>query len=197
MRAYLPLCIAACLLVTSPIINASSETYLVDLNHSTVHWEVKHFATSTTRGRFLAKHGSITLDRAEKSGKVNVLIDMPSISTGVAPFDAKLKSEDFFDTKNYPEGRFTGERVRFDENGAPTEVRGDLTLRDKTMPATLTASNFKCAVRPATEQQPEREVCGGDFETTISRGQFGMSYGWPFVSDKVRLLIQIEAIKQP
>jgi polyisoprenoid-binding protein YceI len=187
--------IAAACLAAAPLAHAAAENYIIDTNFTMVYWEVKHFATSTSRGRFLAKGGSITLDQQAKQGKVEVVIDMPTISTGVAPFDAKLKSEDFFDTHNYPEGRFSGERMRF-ENDILKEVRGDLTLRDKTMPTTLTASNFKCYTRPAKEAEPAKEICGGDFETTISRGQFGMSYGWPFVSDKVRLLIQIEAVKQ-
>jgi polyisoprenoid-binding protein YceI len=43
----------------------------------------------------------------------------------------------------------------------------------------------------------KREVCGGDFETTIDRTAFGMAYGidWGFPKD-VKLVIQVEAIKQ-
>jgi len=41
----------------------------------------------------------------------------------------------------------------------------------------------------------KREVCGGDFETTITRSQYDMSYGLPGIPDAIRLLIQIEAIK--
>jgi polyisoprenoid-binding protein YceI len=184
------------LCVSNAVVAATPETYELDLARALVTWEVKHFATSTTRGRFFAKGGSITLDREAGKGKVDVVIDMPTLSTGVLPFDARLKGEEFFDTKNYPEGRFTGTRLRFKANEL-VEVRGDLTLRDKTMPATLTATHFNCYVRPAIENVPERQVCGGDFETTISRGQFGMAFGWPFISDNVRLLIQIEAFKMP
>jgi polyisoprenoid-binding protein YceI len=179
----------------APAATAGEQLYEIDLARAVVYWEVKHFATSTTRGRFFAKGGSIALDREAGKGKVDVVIDMPTLSTGVLPFDARLKGEEFFDTKNYPEGHFTGTRLRFKDN-ALVEVRGDLTLRDKTMPTTLTASNFNCYSRPALENIPAREVCGGDFETTISRGQFGMAFGWPFISDSVRLLIQIEAFKQ-
>ena len=42
----------------------------------------------------------------------------------------------------------------------------------------------------------QREVCGGDFETTLVRSQYGMTYSQNFISDNVHLLIQIEAIKQ-
>jgi polyisoprenoid-binding protein YceI len=42
----------------------------------------------------------------------------------------------------------------------------------------------------------KREVCGGDFTTTIKRSQFGITYGQQVAPDDVRLLIQVEAIKQ-
>ncbi len=43
----------------------------------------------------------------------------------------------------------------------------------------------------------KRDVCGGDFEATIDRIQFGVNYGidWGFPKN-ARLLIQIEAVKQ-
>jgi polyisoprenoid-binding protein YceI len=43
----------------------------------------------------------------------------------------------------------------------------------------------------------KREVCGGDFETTIARSAFGMAYGLNYgLPDSIRLLIQTEAVKQ-
>ena len=54
------------------------------------------------------------------------------------------------------------------------------------------ASSFGCYENPRLK----REVCGGDFETTIKRSDFGMTFGVPFIPDDVKLLIQIEAIKQ-
>jgi polyisoprenoid-binding protein YceI len=39
-------------------------------------------------------------------------------------------------------------------------------------------------------------LCGGDFETTIQRSQWGMGYGIPGIPDAVRLVIQVEAIRQ-
>ena len=43
----------------------------------------------------------------------------------------------------------------------------------------------------------KREVCGGDFETTITRSQYGVNYGldWGF-PDAMKLIVQIEAVKQ-
>jgi len=67
-----------------------------------------------------------------------------------------------------------------------------LTLRGKTNPVTLTANNFNCYDNPMLK----REVCGGDFEATIQRTQWGVNYGVPGIPDSVRVVIQIEAVKQ-
>jgi len=43
----------------------------------------------------------------------------------------------------------------------------------------------------------KREVCGGDFETTIDRTAFGADYGVQYGFPKnVRIVAQIEAVKQ-
>jgi polyisoprenoid-binding protein YceI len=56
----------------------------------------------------------------------------------------------------------------------------------------LKATNFNCYLNPRLQ----REVCGGDFETTIQRSQWGMSYGLPTIPDSIRLTVQIEGVKQ-
>ena len=74
-----------------------------------------------------------------------------------------------------------------------SEVAGNLTLLGKTQPVTLKANQFNCYTSPMLK----REVCGGDFETTIDRTAFGMNYGidWGFPKN-VRLVVQVEAVKQ-
>ena len=71
-------------------------------------------------------------------------------------------------------------------------MTGQLTLLGKTLPVTLKAQGFGCYDHPRLK----REVCGGDFETTIQRSAFGMTYGVPFIPDNIKLVIQVEAVKQ-
>jgi polyisoprenoid-binding protein YceI len=170
---------------------AAAQTYSVEPTHTFVTWEAKHFGTSTSRGRFDKKEGSITIDRAAKAGKAEITIEMASINTGVAPFDKHLKSGDFFNVEKFPTAKFLGDKFTFDGDKV-TEVTGTLTLLGKSNPVTLKASNFNCYNNPIFK----REVCGGDFETTLTRSQYDMKYGLPGIPDNIRLLIQIEAIKQ-
>jgi polyisoprenoid-binding protein YceI len=180
-------------LAAAGLAHAESATYSADPTHTFVNFEVKHFATSTVRGRFDKKEGSVTIDRAAKTGKADFTIDIGSVNTGVAQLDTHLKGKDFFNVS--PEAttaKFSGDKFNFDGNKV-TSVAGTLTMLGKTAPVTLTATNFNCYDSPMLK----REVCGGDFETTITRSQWGVSYGLSFgLPDSVRLLIQVEAIKQ-
>lgn len=170
---------------------AQSATYAIDPTHTTVFFEAKHFGTSTNRGRWDKKEGTVTLDKAAKTGKVEVTLDMNSISSGVPGFDRHLKSNDFFAAEQFPTAKFVGDKFAFNGDKLAS-VTGELTLRGKTNPVTLTANNFNCYENPMLK----REVCGGDFEATIQRSQWGVSYGLPGIPDSVRIVIQIEAVKQ-
>jgi polyisoprenoid-binding protein YceI len=171
--------------------HAESVTYKIEPTHTFIYFEAKHFGTSTARGRWDKKDGEITIDRAAKTGRAQITIDMASINTGVEPFNDHLKSKDFFNVAVNPKGFFVGDKFKFDGDKV-TEVTGELTFNGKSGPATLKATNFNCYTNP----QLKKDVCGGDFETTITRSQWDMKYGVPFIPDNIRVLIQIEAIKQ-
>jgi polyisoprenoid-binding protein YceI len=191
MRPFAPASLTAALLLAAGAAQAQSATYAIDPTHTFVNFEIGHFGTSINRGRWDKKEGTVQFDRAGRTGKVDITIDMNSINTGVGPFDGHLKSPDFFNTAQFPTARFVGERFVFSGDKV-TEVQGSLTLMGKTHPVTLKASNFNCYLNPMFK----REVCGGDFEATILRSQWGIS-GLPMVApDNVRLLVQVETIKQ-
>jgi polyisoprenoid-binding protein YceI len=179
------------LFAAAGIAQAESVTYSIEPTHTQVFFEAKHFGTSTNRGRWDKKEGTVTLDKAAKTGKVELTLDMASVSTGIGPFDGHLKSKDFFNVGEFPTAKFVGDKFVFNGDKV-TSVAGELTLLGKTNPVTLTASSFNCYQNPMLK----REVCGGDFEATIQRSQWGMGYGLPGIPDSVRLLIQVEAVKQ-
>ena len=171
---------------------AQSATYVLDPTHTFVTFEIGHFGTSTNRGRFDKKEGTVQFDRAGKTGKVDLTIDATSISTGTPPFDKHLQSADLFNAAKFPTIQFSADQFRFNGDKV-SEVAGKLTLLGQTHPVTLKANTFNCYQSPMLK----REVCGGDFETTIDRTQWGMDYGVSFAMPKtVRLIVQAEAIKQ-
>jgi polyisoprenoid-binding protein YceI len=191
MRSTL-LPLAAAITLLAGTVSAQAANYAFDPAHTYVTFEIGHFGTSTNRGRFDKKEGSVELDRAAKSGKVNIVVDTSSINTGFAAFNKHLQSADLFNAEKFPTMTFAADKFAFNGDKV-TEVSGTLTLLGKTSPLTLKANNFNCYDSPMLK----REVCGGDFEGTLDRTAYGMNYGidWGFPKD-VRLVVQVEAVKQ-
>ena len=171
---------------------ADTITYNIDPNHTFTTFAIQHMNTSTIRGRFDKKTGSVQVDAGAKTGHVEVTIDIASLSTGVDPFNKHLLSKDFFDVATYPTATFKSDKFVFD-GVKVASIEGQLTLHGQTQPVTLTAEHFNCYTNPMFK----RDVCGGDFETTIHRKDFGMDFGEKMgFPDDVHIAIQIEAIKQ-
>ena len=177
--------------LTATAAHAAPATYAIDPTHTFVTFEAKHFGTSTNRGRFDKKSGTVTLDTAAKTGQVDITLETGSINTGTEAFNNHLKSKDFFNAEAFPQATFKSSKVVF-EGEKVVAVVGDLTLLGKTQTVTLKANNYGCYDNPMLK----RQVCGGDFETTIQRSEFGMNYGLPFIPNDVKLVIQVEAVKQ-
>ncbi|MCK6427128.1 MAG: YceI family protein [Burkholderiaceae bacterium] len=192
MHKSLSLLALAVAALTATAARAEVVNYAIEPTHTFVTFEISHFGVSTNRGRFDKKEGSVQLDRAAKSGKVDVTFQVASVNTGTPQFDTHLKSKDILNAEAHPTARFVGDKFSFDGDKV-SAVAGQLTLLGKTQPVTLKANGFGCYNHPMLK----KEVCGGDFETTIKRSQFGVDYGlkWGFPDD-VRLVIQVEAVRQ-
>jgi polyisoprenoid-binding protein YceI len=155
-----------------------------------VTFEVLHFGTSTLRGRIGPVLGEVTVDRAARTGDLRLRIPVDTISTGMRVLDARLKQPDLLATTEYPEAYFVATRFQFDAAGGVKEVRGEFTLRGAGEPLSLYARSFGCR----HDETLRRDVCGGDFEADLKRGRFGATFGEPFISDDVHLVIQVEGI---
>ena len=180
--------------VLAPLGSARAEpvTYRFDPTHTSVTFELVHFGTSTIRGRFGPLNGEATIDRTARKGRVQVEIDTTQVSTGVPVLDARLKEGDMLAAQSNPRAYLVAERVEFDDAGRVTALRGELTLRGIGQPLTLNALRFNCYTSPLFQ----REVCGGDFEGRINRSSVGITHSLPFVADSVRLLVQVEGIRE-
>ena len=172
--------------------HAAPGEYAIDPTHTFVTFEISHFGASVTRVRLDKKQGSVQFDAAGKTGKVDISFDATSMNSGTPSFDKHLQSADLFNAAQYPTIKFVSDKFSFNGDKV-SEVTGQLTLLGKTGPVTLKAHQFNCYQSPMLK----REVCGGDFEATIDRTQWGLNYGLPMVAGKeVRVIATVEAVKQ-
>ncbi|KMZ11661.1 Protein yceI precursor [Candidatus Burkholderia humilis] len=172
----------------------AADTYKLDPNHTYPSFEADHFGgVSTWRGKFNKSSGDVTLDRAAKTGTVNVTIDISSIDTGNDKLNEHLQKAEFFDAAKFPTTEYKGTSIKFIGLVTPSEVVGTLTMHGVTKPMNLKIEHFKCFMNPMMK----KEVCGVEVTTTFDRGDFGMDYGKSYgFSLKTVLHIQAEGVKQ-
>ena len=189
--------IAALLASTSLVAFAAPESYTIDPTHSFVHYEVEHLGVSMQRGRFDRTSGKFTLDRAAKTGGVELSIESGSISSGdnvkgsrPRTLDDHLKTADFFNAAEFPRVTFKSTGVKFAGDN-PSEVAGTLTLLGVSKPVTLKVERWVCKENPMSK----KPMCGGNASTTIKRTDWGMKYGVPVIGDEVRLWMSVEGYK--
>jgi polyisoprenoid-binding protein YceI len=171
----------------------AADTYQLDPNHTFPSFEADHFGgLSTWRGKFTKTTGTVTLDRAAKTGTVDVTIDPASVQTGNPQLDKHLVGDEFLDVAKYPTATYKGTRIVFDGD-TPREVIGDFTLHGVTRPLKLEIESFKCIQHPVLK----REVCGVEAEGEFNRDDYGMDMGKKYgFKMQTTLHIQAEGIKQ-
>lgn len=112
-------------------------TWNIDPAHTDVVFSAKHMMVTTVRGKFHDVSGTISLDEETPTNSTGtVTIGVASLSTGVEPRDAHLRSADFFDADNHPTASFATTRVE-GKGGNDYLVTGDLTIRDTTLPVSF------------------------------------------------------------
>ena len=169
---------------------AFADTYTIDPGHTYPSFEADHMGVSVWRGKFDKTSGTVTLDRAAKTGSLDIAIDAASIDFGHAKMNEHAKGPDMFNVEKYPTITYKANSFKFDGD-KPIAVDGELTLLGVTKPVRLTINKFKCIEHPMLK----KEVCGGDASAEFKRTDFGLSYGTPRFAPEVKLQIQVEAIK--
>src|SRR5437868_4434366 len=96
------LMIGALLASTAAPALAASDKYMIDPTHTYPSLEFPHMGISVWRGKFDKTRGNITIDRAAKTGTVDVVVEVASINFGLGAMDDKARSEDFFNVAKFP-----------------------------------------------------------------------------------------------
>lgn len=188
MKKLIALTIAASF---SSIAFAAPETFVLDSTHTLPRFEYSHFGYSTQQSRFDSTKGTIVIDRAAKTGSVDVTIDAKSVDTGYSVFNSHIQGEDFFYTEKYPTITYKSDKLKFDGDKL-VSVEGNLTIKGITKPVTLTVTSFLCMPHPMMK----KEGCGANATAKVKRSDFNMGKNAPYVSDEVTLTIPVESLKQ-
>ncbi len=181
--------ISAALLAVSAV-GAHAGTYNIDPSHTYPSFEADHKGISLWRGKFDKTTGVIQMDRAAKTGSMDITIDAASINFGLDKMNTHAKSPDMFNVEKFPTVTYKGKSFKF-EGDQLVAVEGELTMLGVTKPVTLKVNKFKCIM----DQRLKREVCGADASAEFKRTDFGLNYATPAFAPEVKLAIQVEAVK--
>jgi polyisoprenoid-binding protein YceI len=184
--------VAACAGLTGlPSAARAADTYILDPTHTFPSLDFDHMGISTWRGRFNETGGTVTLDRAARTGTVQVKVKTASIDFGLKAMDDFAAQPGWLEAARFPEMTYSGRLVFTGD--APTAVEGELTLRGVTRPLALKLNRFSCVEHPMLK----REVCGADAVGELHRADFGMTQFSDGEAGRVRLMIQVEGILSP
>jgi len=168
----------------------------VDLDHSTVGFQVAHMVISQTTGKFTKYQGFIEMDPEAKEVKaIETVINTQSVFTDHPKRDEHLRSPEFFNVEKFP--TMTYKMKSYQKTGDTYSAIGDLTLLGVTKEITLVGT-FN-----GTTQDPWGNTRAGfTAEGTLNRQDFGMTFsqtldsGGLLVGDEVKLRLEIECIKE-
>jgi polyisoprenoid-binding protein YceI len=171
--------------------------YEIDPSHSRIGFKIKHLAISNVQGQFADVNGKIDYDpKAVESSKASASIKVASINTAQEKRDEHLKSDDFFNAKEFPEISFVSKEIK---NATPKSFTalGDLTIRGVTKPVTLDVS-----VEGEGKDPNGKDRVAFAAKTKVDRRDFGLTWskiletGALVVGNDVFIELEIEAVKK-
>jgi polyisoprenoid-binding protein YceI len=171
-------------------------TWNVDPIHSQVGFSVKHMGVATVRGTFGEYEGTAEAGADLEHTKIYGKVKTASVNTAFPQRDDHLRSPDFFDSEQFPD--ITFESTKIEEIDEDTfRVIGNLSMHGVTKEIAFEA------IVDGTDIDPQgNERLGVELLGQISRGDFEMKFdaalgsGNAVVSDKVKLALDISAVKQ-
>ena len=171
-------------------------TWTVDPAHSKVGFAVKHMGIATVRGEFTSFEGTLEIGEDLSTARVYGPVKAESVDTNEPQRDDHLRSPDFFDVAQFPELRFESTSIEALDD-EEFRITGKLTIHGVTDDIVLHADLQGTDIDPWGNERVGLEVTG-----QLSRGDFDMKFnqalgsGNMLVSDKVKLALDISAVKQ-
>ncbi len=170
-------------------------TWVVDPEHTTLEFRVKHVGLARVRGVFHRFEG--VLEVADDGALTATgSVEAASLDTRVGMRDEHLRSADFFDVEHHPQITFATTMV---QSTGPDRLRiaGDLTIRGTTRRIELDAEVLGTAVDDEGAERIGLEATG-----RLDRRDFGLNWnsaiegGGILVGHRVDLQLDVSAVRR-
>ena len=171
------------------------KVWTLDPAHSSIHFAVKHMIISKTKGFFGAYKLNVeTNGETFEDAKIELEIDVNSLSTNMPDRDNHLLSPDFFDVTTFPTMKFVGTEMK-KINDEDYILKGNITIKDVTKPIEFKVNYGGQVIDPWGNMR-----AGFTLESSMDRFDFGLTWnalietGGAMVGKQVKLEAEIEII---
>ena len=166
--------------------------WIIDPKYTTVQFSANFLFLFTVRGSFGDISGTIERDSADIGrSSVEAVIKGASIDTGNKRRDSHLRSSDFLDVKEFGEIRFKSTLVEKGRDRDTLRITGTLTIRDRSHEVVLDVNEFDRSRSPQGE-----DVTYYASLKEIDRFAFGIRYGRGLIGRRLKVMIQVQALRQ-
>lgn len=178
--------------VSTDIAAAPAGEYVLEKNHASIAFKVRHMGFADYLMRFDDFDATIKLDpKAPEKSSVTATIKPASLDSNNDKLTEHTSGKDFFNVMSFPTITFTSKKI--EKTGTNTgKITGDLTMLGVTKPVVLDAS----FIGGGDHMMMKKYDIGFKATTTIKRSEFGMNYGIPMVSDDVAVEINAEFVQK-
>ena len=159
----------------------------LDPAHTSTAFWIRHIVAPVA-GRFDAAAGTIDIPAKDPAkGHVAFTVQTKSVDTGVAARDKHLNTPEFLDSANYPEMKFTSERIVAAGKGVYT-VTGKLTIKDVTKTVSIPVKYLGSKPNP---MMPCVDASGYEAHLTLNRLEYHVGTGKYFKMGAVGDMVDI------
>jgi polyisoprenoid-binding protein YceI len=171
------------------------EQWEIDGENSTLGFRLRHIVVHQISGEFRRWGGTVWVDRRQPwLSKVDLWVDLASVTTGDAERDAHIVSPEFLDVARFPRAEFQSQNVWLDDKAIVVE--GRLQLHGLTRDVQVRADVGEVY---AADDGRERGRFKG--RGTVDRQAFGLHWnqdldvGGVVVADKVDVFADVVAVR--
>lgn len=169
-----------------------SGTYNVDPTHAYIRFQYNHLGLSNPTLGFDEFTVSMDLDVENPTNttvSLNIVTD--SVDTGSDIFNDHITGGKWFDTAKHPNITFNSTSVAVKDDGT-YDVTGNLTVKGETHPVILNITVNGAMMHPMAN----KPVVGITGYGGLKRSQWGLGANAPYISDEVKLEVQLEMLKE-
>ena len=178
------------MMVGSVYATMAQTKWVIDKNHSNIGFSVMHYVITEVEGDFKEFDGSVVAQSDDFDGaEVEFVAKTATISTDNDKRDNHLKSDDFFNAKEFPEIKFKG---NLQKKGGKLQLVGDFTMRDVTKQVTFDVQHN------GTVDLGKGKKAGFKITGAIDRFEYGVKFdraletGGLVVGQEVKITCNIE-----